>query len=228
VALVDDEETTDVDIMDITDPSNPVMVNDTLDLTHLFGVDQDTPEGLDSVFAHDMTVVPVRGRMVMTMNYWDGGYVLLDVTDPRPGKVTLIAETDYALLDEERLKRGHKISPEGNAHQSELSPDRRFMIGTDEDFAPYRLVSTIEDGPHAGTEFRAVQATGPTIEAGKPLTGRPTFVGLACNGTPLPAGTGIALIERGTCSFQEKLDNITAAGYSAGIVFNSVRPTARV
>ncbi len=26
------------------------------------------------------------------------------------------------------------------------------------------------------------------------------------------------------CSFQEKLDNITAAGYDAGIVFNAVRP----
>ena len=30
--LVDDEEFTDVDILDITDPRNPFLVNDTLDL----------------------------------------------------------------------------------------------------------------------------------------------------------------------------------------------------
>ena len=36
--LVDNEEATDVDIMDITDPRAPVLVNDTLDLVDLFGV----------------------------------------------------------------------------------------------------------------------------------------------------------------------------------------------
>jgi hypothetical protein len=40
----------------------------------------------------------------------------------------------------------------------------------------------------------------------------------------LPAGSGIALIERGVCPFQQKLDNIEAAGYDAGIVFNSMVP----
>ena len=54
--LVDDEELTDVDIMDITDPYHPVMVNDTLDLVELFGVDQDPPDNLTSVFSHDMMV----------------------------------------------------------------------------------------------------------------------------------------------------------------------------
>jgi hypothetical protein len=38
----------------------------------------------------------------------------------------------------------------------------------------------------------------------------------------LPAGSGIALIERGACPFQQKLDNIEAAGYDAGIVFNAM------
>ena len=32
VGLMDIEETTNVDILDITDPRNPVLVNDTLDL----------------------------------------------------------------------------------------------------------------------------------------------------------------------------------------------------
>ena len=42
--LVDDEEFTDVDILDITDPRNPVLVNDTLDLDEPpFDVDQASP-----------------------------------------------------------------------------------------------------------------------------------------------------------------------------------------
>lgn len=110
VALVDNDELADVD-MDISDPANPVMVNDTLDLVALVDVDQESPENLTSIFSHDMTVVKVGKRYVMNVNYWDGGYVLLDVTHPTPGNVTLIAESDFGQLDEERLKRGEEISP---------------------------------------------------------------------------------------------------------------------
>lgn len=221
VVMVDNEEFFDVDIMDISDPTNPMMINDTLDLVDLFGVDQESPPGLTSVFSHDMTVVDVGKRKIMNMNYWDGGYVLLDVTDPRPGMVTLVAESDYAELDEERLARGHEISPEGNAHQSEFSPDRKFLLGTDEDFNPFRVVATIDSGQHAGTEYEAAQASDtPPVTADDSITGPVTYVGEACD--PLPPGTGTALVERGTCTFQVKLDTVTAAGYDAGIVFNNV------
>ncbi|MQA60267.1 MAG: hypothetical protein GEU86_01985 [Actinophytocola sp.] len=220
VVLVDNEELEDVDIMDITDPANPVMVNDTLDLVELFGVDQESPDNLRSIFSHDMMVYKVGKRYVMTMSYWDGGYVLLDVTDPTPGNVSLIAESDYAELDEERLKRGHEISPEGNAHQNELSPSKRFMIATDEDFNPYRVMASIDSGPYAGTEYSATSAGDtPPIDADTTISGAPTFVGLACE--PIEAGSGVALIERGVCAFQDKLDNIENAGYAAGIVFNN-------
>ena len=139
--------------------------------------------------------------------------------------MTLIAESDYAELDEERLARGHEISPEGNAHQSELSPDNRFLVGTDEDFNAYRVVAEITSGPNSGTEFTAISGSGvPPIDADTNISGTPTFVGLACPTSPPPAGDGIALIERGVCSFQEKLDTVKAAGYDAGIVFNTVRP----
>ena len=228
VVLVDDEEVTDIDILDITDPFNPVLVNDTLDLDALFGVGQPQPAHLQSVFSHDMYVVKVGQRYVMNMSYWDGGYVLLDVTDPTPGNVTLIAESDYALLDEERLARGHEIAPEGNGHQSELSANGKYLIATDEDFNPFAVTGVIESGPHSGFQYRATSANAtPPIAEGTEISGAPTFVGLAC-GTPAPGsvapGTGVALVERGVCTFQEKLDNITAAGYTAGIVFNAVRP----
>lgn len=218
--LVDNEEATDVDIMDITNPREPVMVNDTLDLTEApFNAGQHDPPNLTDVFLHDMWVKRIGARYVMVASYWDGGYLLLDVTDPTPGNVSLIAQTEFAELDEERLKRGHEIAPEGNAHYAELSPDNRFMIAADEDFNPYRIVSTIDSGPYAGTEYMAVQASGtPAIDTETTVSGTPTYVGLACD--ELPAGTGIALVERGACPFQDKLDNITAAGYEAGIVFN--------
>ncbi len=219
--LVDDEELADVDILDITNPFAPVLVNELdLDLPP-FNVGQATPSNLTASFIHDMVVEKIGQRYVMSVSYWDGGYVLLDVTDPR--QVTLIAESDYAALDEERLARGHAISPEGNAHQSELSPNRKFLIGTDEDFDPYRVTPRITSGPYVGTEYTATPASAtPPIVAGTSISGTPTFVGQACS--PLAAGTGIALVERGTCTFQVKLDNIKAAGYSSGIVFNSLRP----
>jgi hypothetical protein len=223
VVLVDDEELTDVDIMDITDPRNPVLINE-LDLAEPpFEVAQESPANLTSVFSHDMVVKRIGARYVMSMSYWDGGYVLLDVTNPGPGGVSLIAESDYAQLDEERLARGHEISPEGNAHQSELSADNRFLVATDEDFNPYRVVATITSGPYAGTEYGATNASGtPPISSSTSISGTPTWVGEACGA--LAPGDGIALVVRGTCTFQAKLDNITAAGYDAGIVLNSVRP----
>ncbi|MBA2281172.1 MAG: hypothetical protein M3527_00065 [Actinomycetota bacterium] len=221
-SLVDDEELADIDILDITNPFAPVLVNELdLDLPP-FSVTQPAPANLTRSNSHDMVVDKVGQRYVMTVGYWDGGYVLLDVTDPAPGRVQLIAESDYAALDEERLARGHQISPEGNAHQVELSPNRKFLIGTDEDFNPHRVVATITSGPFAGTEYTATTASGtPPIQAGTSISGTPTFVGQACS--ELPAGSGIALVERGTCSFQVKLDVITAAGYTSGIVFNSLR-----
>jgi len=225
ISLVDNEEPADIDILDISDPANPVMVNDTLDLVELFGVDQDEPAGLTSIFSHDMDVQKFGSKYVMNVGYWDGGYVILDVTDPRPGKVTLIAESDFGVFDEERLARGQQISPEGNAHQSEISPDGKFLIGTDEDFNPFRIIATIDSGPFAGTEFRAVQAGGtPAISEDVSISGTTTYVGQACTALA-PVDGGTAVIERGVCSFQVKLDAITAAGYDSGIVFNSANVT---
>ena len=153
--LVDDEELTDIDILEITDPRNPQLINDTLNLDEPpFDVDQASPRNLTSSFSHDMVVKRIGQRYVMSMSYWDGGYVQLDVTDPTPGNVSLIAESDFAELDEERLARGQQISPEGNAHQSELSPDNRFLVATDEDFNPFRLVATITRAATRGRSTR--------------------------------------------------------------------------
>jgi hypothetical protein len=223
-ALVDNEEWTDVDIMDITDPRNPVLINDTLDLFD--ATFQAEPAGLSSVFSHDMDVKEIAGpdglRYVMALNYWDGGYVLLDVTDPTVEGGLILANSEYAELDEERLKRGEEITPEGNAHQSELSRDNDYLLGTDEDFDPYRTTATIADGPYEGESVTLVNGAGTPPLEGTSLSGATTYVGEACGSLP-PATTEVALVERGTCFFQDKLDAVTAAGYELAIVFNNER-----
>jgi hypothetical protein len=244
VVLVDNEEWEDVDIMDITDPTNPVMVNDTLDLWTLFGVQQSSPGNLTQVFNHDMMVYRVGDRYVMNVNYWDGGYVLLDVTDPTPGNVTLIAESDYAELDEEQLKRGNEVAPEGNAHQSELSPDFDYLIGTDEDFAPFGVGEfLITTGDNAG-QYPSTAVGGAAPVSALPdlkLNGPTVYVGYACpDSAAVPhrdsVGLGaladgeeaIAVIQRGpsgdsanpepACFPGQKADAAMDAGYDA-VVF---------
>ena len=236
VAMVTVKITTDIGIMDITDPRNPKLVN-LLDLrVPPFGVAQESPKGLDSVFAHAVSVQRAGDRYVMNATYWDGGYVLLDVTDPTPGNVSLIAQSTYAELDEEAAKRGQQIPPVGNAEHSALSPDAEYLVGADENYEALRVIGTIKSGPNAGTEFTAAWSLDSApIDDVSGISGTPTFIGFGCPGTVQP-GNGIAIMERSAslltagsapgCSFQEKQDAIVAAGYDAGIVFNRQGPDA--
>jgi hypothetical protein len=64
------------------------------------------------------------------------------------------------------------------------------------------------------------------LTAGQTIEGTSVFVGRACIGDPaVPAGSGsvadIAVVERGVCTFTEKVANVIAAGgYDAVLVFN--------
>ena len=214
----DDEEATDVDIYDITNPKKPVLIAD-LDLND-FGVSQ--PDlGLTNSFLHDMVVKQINGDWIMLLSYWDGGWVLLNVNDP--ANPVFLGDTDYPSVDPEVLAAfGISLIPEGNAHQGEFTIDNRFIIGTDEDFDPYRLTITFEDGA-----FRASVGTNTTIEQAEAITGTPIFVGRACPGDePVPPapdlpGDEIAVVERGLCFFTEKVASVLAAGgYEAVIIMN--------
>jgi hypothetical protein len=236
VAMATVKTTTDLVIMEITDPCNPRMVN-LLDLrVPPFGVGQESPEGLNSILAHAIGVQCVGNRYVMSATYWDGGYVLLDVTDPTPGNVSMSARSTYPEIDDEAARRGQRTPPVGNAEHCALSPDAGYLVGADENYEALRLAGTITSGPHAGTEFAATWSpdTAP-IDGVSGISGTPTFVGFGCPGTVRP-GDGIAIMERSTslltagsapgCSFQEKLDATEAAGYDAGIIFNRPGPDA--
>jgi hypothetical protein len=217
VVLVDDLEELDVDILDITNPSKPKIVSET-NLDQFAQTGPGRPHG-DSVFSHDMIVKRIGGRDVMLMSYWDGGYVTLDVTDPANPKP--LSDTDFAAADPARLPFGQTITAEGNAHQAEFTRDNRFFFATDEDFNPYRVQATFQGGPAAGTTFTAIQgsATKP-VNKDNPLSGETRFLGLGCDPVAPANGDFIAVVERGVCDFQVKLDNIIAAGYKGLIVFN--------
>jgi hypothetical protein len=217
VVLVDDMEEPDVDILEITDPSKPKLVSET-NLDQFAQTGPTRPHG-DSVFSHDMIVKRIGNRDVMLMSYWDGGYVTLDVTDPATPKP--LSDTDFAPTDPARAELGQTITPEGNAHQAEFSRDDKFFFATDEDFDPYRVQATFKGGSAAGRTFTAIQgsATKP-VNKDNPLTGDTRFLGLGCDPVAPAGGDLIAVVERGVCDFQVKLDNIEAAGYKGLVVFN--------
>ena len=219
LVMVDDEEATDVDILDITNPRKPVLISET-DLTAFSAQPPGAVHG-DSPFLHDMVVKNIDGRQTMLASYWDGGYVILDVSNP--AQPVPLRHTDFAAADPVRAQFGHVVSPEGNAHQAEFTRDNELFIATDEDFDAYRVQARITSGPHAATEFTAVQGSDvPHIDTDTSAIGGTRFVGLACdtNIAPADATHTIAVIERGVCNFTPKIQNVQAAGYAAAIVFN--------
>ncbi len=187
VVLTDNEEFPDVDILDITNPRRPRLIAE-YDLND-FDVDQ--PElGLTDSFLHDIVVKEIDGRFIMLLSYWDGGYVLLDVTDP--ANAVFLGDTDFAAVDPELLESlGVSLTPEGNAHQAEFTIDNRFFIGTDEDFAPYRTDEfEITSGPHAGVYPSGIVPGGqaPAILDDLTLDGPVVYGGYGCpDSEPVPS-----------------------------------------
>ena len=214
--LVDDLEATDIDILDITNPSKPTLISET-------SLVDETKQPLgavhgDAVFLHDMVVEEIAGVQTMLVSYWDGGYAKLNVEDP--ANPVFISDTDFAAVDPVRLTFGQTITPEGNGHQAEFTRDDRYFLATDEDFDTYRVTATMQDG----TAFTAVQGSDvPAIDAETSLAGGTRFLGLACDPATIPAAdaTGsVAVIERGVCDFTVKVQNAQAAGYAGAVVFN--------
>jgi len=223
----DNIEETDVDIFDITNPAVPVQVGD-------FDLDQRFPQILngentrDETFLHhDMVVKHIGGRPVLMSDYWDAGYVQMDVTDP--SNPTLITDTTFA--GEDPLLPGSGFGPEGNAHQGEFSFDNQFLLAADEDFGPYRLSEKI-DGQEVDPQFGFgvpvfadnSPVPGTQIEPGDPLDGGTRFIGLGCDPMAIPPPTAtatIAVAERGTCGFEVKAQNAQDAGYEGFVIFNN-------
>ncbi|MEO7631282.1 MAG: hypothetical protein ABIS44_08045 [Mycobacteriales bacterium] len=240
--IVDNEEATDVDIMDITNPKAPVLVAE-YDLAAKFPqIVQNMPDNLTEIFFHDVVVKKVGSRFMMSASYWDAGYVILDVTDVR--NPTYVGDSDYALEDPALVGTPFQgEAPEGNGHQSEWTRDNRYLIGTDEDFSPYRSGPFFVDG----TEYDAVAVGGggsPADLPDKKLNGPVVYGGYGCpDSAPVPpASTALAgvtlaageekivVLQRGpsgdpgapeqACFPGDKAASAFAAGYDAVVLVN--------
>jgi hypothetical protein len=245
LVLQDEEDLADVDIFEITNPRSPRLLTE-LDLND-FGVAQPELNLADSNL-HDMTVkcmpadsVNYAGKCIMIASYWDGGFVLLDVTDP--ANPQYILDTDYAAIDPELLEStGIALTPEGNAHQAEFTADNRFFIGTDEDFSPYRArVVTDDGGVYDAGEFGWTVPIGENPNIDGALNGPTVWGGYGCpadrgsipNASTLtldPGEEAILVLQRGpvgdpsqsgaACFFSEKVETAQLLGYDAVIIAN--------
>jgi len=242
----DEEDLADVDIYDITNPRRPRLISE-LNLND-YDVAQPALNLADSNL-HDMTVKcipaddpsPYAGQCIMIASYWDGGYVLLDVTDP--ANPVFLYDTDYAAIDPELLEQtGIALTPEGNAHQAEFTADNRFFIGTDEDFSPYRArVVTDDGGLYDAGEFGWTVPLNLNPEIEGPLNGPTVYGGYGCpddrgsipNASTLtlaPGEEAILVLQRGpvgdpsqtqdACFFSEKVETAQLLGYDAVIIAN--------
>ncbi|MDQ3554143.1 MAG: hypothetical protein M3395_07025 [Chloroflexota bacterium] len=217
VVLVDNEELLDVDILDISDPTAPVQIAE-VGLPQWPDAQSPLARG-NTTFHHDMQVKQIDGHWYLLLSYWDAGYILLDIDDPADP----VFLKDYDFPDPDPLTGFSP--PEGNGHQAYWSTDNKYILATDEDFSPYRLIAKITSGSFANEEFTAVPARGiPQVTPDDPLIGPSYFLGQACSTTglsPAPSPDAVAVVERGVCSFQAKATTVNALGYAGGIVFNS-------
>lgn len=229
VMLVDNQEFQDVDILDVTDPRNPVQIAET-GFADWPEAQQPLANG-DTVFHHDMQIKRIGDRWKALVSYWDAGWVILDVTDP--ANPVFEKNFDYPTPD---TLTGFDI-PEGNAHQAWWSSNNQFFIGTDEDFSPTRTNCSILTGPNAGTtgcgEFGWTVPLTDKFPEG--LSGSTVWGGSGCvedvNGNgisdrdevPSRASTGadIIVFSRETCFFSIKVETGELAGYDAVIIGNS-------
>jgi uncharacterized repeat protein (TIGR01451 family) len=226
VAVVAESVFDNFRIYDITDPANPVFVS-AWGAEEIFdpGVGevftdtvrvQDAVDWLDDGFGnsrnrflHDVTV-SADGNSAHLSN-WDAGFVLLDISDPANPQLVSVALDPVTG------------SPDGevNSHAGWPSEDGSVVVETEEDFSIYTTVLTIDTGPSAG-DYPAAEGRFTESLLGSPMSGPTVYVGLACpSDTVPPAGSGqIALIQRGSCDFDEKASQVIAAGYSGMVVFN--------
>lgn len=217
LVATDDDEASDVDIFEITNPKKPQLIGE-FDLNQH---DVSQPDfRLNDSFLHDMVVKKINGEQIMLLSYWDGGYVLLNVEDP--ANPVFLGDSDYTQYNSELLlQTGLQRETEGNGHQAEFTTDNAFVIATDEDFDPYVLALQTSVG-----EFPARLGTNTAGEQAIEINGSTVFVGRACPGdAAVPAGDpdsyDIAVVERGLCLFTEKLEIVEAAGsWDAVIIMN--------
>ena len=185
VVLVDDLEEDDIDILDITNPSKPKKITES-NLQQFAQTEATRPHG-DAVFSHDMIVKRIGGRDIMLMSYWDGGYVMVDVTDP--ANPVPISDTDFTASDPARLaRRGDHARgqrPRGGVHARQ-----RVLLRHRRGLQPLPRPGHVQGRPglrHGVHRDARARRTKP-ITGPNPLAGDTEFLGLGCDPVRRPPG----------------------------------------
>ncbi|MBA2240188.1 MAG: hypothetical protein H0W09_02920 [Solirubrobacterales bacterium] len=227
----DNQDLKDVDIFDITPAilgTGPAVLVAEVGLEDWPGAINSFANG-QSVFHHDMQQKVIGGRNFLLVSYWDAGQVLLNIDDP--SNPVFVTDSDFTSPDPEFPSF---TTPEGNSHQSYWSQDGRYLISTDEDFSPLRVLFEITSGPNRG-QYGAGQFswTVPVPEGG--VTGSTVFGGSGCvadlNGNGVSdrvevpsaatSGATVVVFSRGFCTFSEKVETGQLAGYGTVLIGNS-------
>ncbi|WP_034269307.1 PA domain-containing protein [Haloechinothrix halophila] len=224
LGIVDDDNVRDFHILDVTKPANPVEVAavgwpDWLDAT----TDPQGANGLGSfasTFLHDIWVEEHDGKTIGYLSYWDAGLILLDLSDP--ANPVFLGDSDYDTTGPE----GDATGEEGNSHVAVPAPaeDGRYVLMGDEDFSPHRSVATYD--PAAGDPVEVNAAEGAFTTPLAELDPNPLPEEMVSAGGELCSQNGIdmtgkvALISRGSCTFQLKAENAKAQGAIGMVVYN--------
>lgn len=239
MVTVDDEETLDVDIFDITDPRNPAHIAET-------GITDPAWSGVnvdghgENAFLHDVWATEGEGGWELLLSYWDAGFIRLDVSDP--ANPSLIDESDYPTPDPLVLEHlGKTLQPEGNAHAAAWNNAGDLILAGDEDFSPYRQSFEVTTGTIAGeypagefgftkpvAEFPGSEVNGPTIYGGtgciEDIDGNGTSdraeVPPASSLSLAPGEESVVVFTRGSCFFSDKIHSGELAGYDVVIIGN--------
>jgi len=155
----EEERVGDLRIIDITDPSNPVVVAD-------WGAREQGPSrgpfdgqgNSPSMFAHSVRASADGTKAFVS--YWDLGVVTLDISDVT--NPTLVGRTRFPAF------------AEGEAHSvaEYEAPERSFLLQNDEDTNAKSPVRVIFDGAFRGEAAESSGATALWLERGHRVSGR--------------------------------------------------------
>ena len=160
-------------------------------------------------FLHDHYVTP-DGQTAYLAN-WDAGLIRLDLSDIYNPKLVSVA-----------LEPGSEDG-EVNSHSVWPSADGKIVVEGEEDFSPYspqfRITSGANVGPYPSAEGSVTQSV--SSLPGEDLSGQVLYVGNACTLIPnAEDNETLALVLRGSCTFEAKANIVKRAGFAGMVVFN--------
>ena len=220
---LDPEQQGDLRIVDLTDPRAPTQLSH-WGLARALGIGPRSGLGRDSQnYAHSVRASP-DGNLAY-IAYWDAGVVILDISDLRAPRA--IGRTAFDADDE------------GNAHSTALVNGSRILVEADEDYWIRSEAVAVSGVPGADVLDAAYGAFRALAPPGEGVVGALAYVGRGC-----PAGPGrdgapsrpvedpyladpngrIAMVDRGDCTFVEKVQRAQQAG-ALGVVIANPEPS---